>query len=207
MDSGIDPGDLTGRARIRDAAVRHFGEYGFDKATIRGIAESAGVAASLVRHHFGSKEGLRDACDEHLITMLRRLNAEVWKSGVDAAGDVRPGPALGPYQRYLARALVEGRAGAVFDEIVTMHEQWLAATEDPAEPLLGDRRARATVRTAMALSMAVLSEHVARNLGEDPTSRAGESRLLRALLDVQSRPQLTTEQAAAAAAALGPTSD
>jgi hypothetical protein len=39
------PADLTARARIRDAALRLFGEQGFDQATIRGIAEAAGVSS------------------------------------------------------------------------------------------------------------------------------------------------------------------
>ncbi len=51
--------DLTARARIRDAALAQFAEYGFDRATVRGIAGAAGVSPGLVRHHFGSKNGLR----------------------------------------------------------------------------------------------------------------------------------------------------
>ncbi|MGA8112556.1 MAG: TetR family transcriptional regulator, partial [Actinocatenispora sp.] len=42
MTTGPDPEDLTARARIRDAAMRQFGELGFERATIRGIAEAAG---------------------------------------------------------------------------------------------------------------------------------------------------------------------
>ena len=57
-----DPEDLTARARIRDAALLHFGEQGFDRATIREIARTAGVSSGLVRHHFGSKQALREAC-------------------------------------------------------------------------------------------------------------------------------------------------
>lgn len=55
-----EPEDLTARARIRDAALKHFTESGFAKATIRDIARTAGVSPGLVRHHFGSKEGLRE---------------------------------------------------------------------------------------------------------------------------------------------------
>ena len=58
-----DPDDLTARARIRDAALHEFGEKGYDGATIRGIAARAGVSSGLLRHHFGSKQELRDACD------------------------------------------------------------------------------------------------------------------------------------------------
>lgn len=63
--------DLTARARIRDAALVRFAADGFG-APIRAIATDAGVSPALVLHHFGSKDGLRRACDEH----VRRLIAE-----------------------------------------------------------------------------------------------------------------------------------
>ncbi|MFC7644136.1 helix-turn-helix domain-containing protein [Streptosporangium lutulentum] len=69
--AGPDPEDLTARARIRDAAMLHFGEHGFERATIREIAATAGVSSGLVRHHFGSKQELREACDAHLVKMVR----------------------------------------------------------------------------------------------------------------------------------------
>ena len=47
-----DDGDLTARARIRDAALRLFAERGVEGVTIREIAEAAGVSGGLVRHHF-----------------------------------------------------------------------------------------------------------------------------------------------------------
>jgi AcrR family transcriptional regulator len=195
--------DLTARARIRHAAVKLFGELGFERTTFRGIAEIAGVTPSLVRHHFGSKQGLRNACDEHLIRTLRRLNGRVEAGGFDAAPDVRPSAALGPYQRYLARALSEGAAEALFDEFVRIHEQWFAradqATNDPPQ---ADLRARAAVRAAMTLSVAVLYDNVARSMDADLTSPEGELRVLRALIDLHSHPALTPEEAAAARDAL-----
>jgi AcrR family transcriptional regulator len=74
MATAPDPEDLTARARIRDAAMQHFAEHGFERATIRGIAETAGVSSGLVRHHFGSKKALRDACDEWLLRTIRRMS-------------------------------------------------------------------------------------------------------------------------------------
>ena len=55
--------DLTARARIRDSAIVYFGRHGFQSATVRAIAADAGVSPALVIHHFGSKDGLREACD------------------------------------------------------------------------------------------------------------------------------------------------
>jgi AcrR family transcriptional regulator len=44
--------------RILDAARQEFATRGFDGATIRGIAGTAGVDASLVMQHYGSKAAL-----------------------------------------------------------------------------------------------------------------------------------------------------
>jgi AcrR family transcriptional regulator len=46
------------REKILAAARSHFGEEGYDGATIRGIAAVAGVDPALVPHYFGSKEGV-----------------------------------------------------------------------------------------------------------------------------------------------------
>lgn len=70
-----DDPDLTARARIRDAAIRRFAIDGFG-ASVRAVAADAGVSAGLVMHHFGSKDGLRAACDEHLLATIRRLKRE-----------------------------------------------------------------------------------------------------------------------------------
>ena len=59
--------DLTSQARIRDAALVRFGADGFAGTSVRSIAADAGVSPALVLHHFGSKEGLRTACDEHVV--------------------------------------------------------------------------------------------------------------------------------------------
>ena len=53
--------DLTARARIRDSAIVYIGRHGWRAATLRAIATDAGVSPALVIHHFGSKDGLREA--------------------------------------------------------------------------------------------------------------------------------------------------
>nr|WP_234027855.1 TetR family transcriptional regulator [Pseudonocardia dioxanivorans] len=46
------------RGALLDAARAEFGERGFDGATVRRIAERAGVDAAMVNHWFGGKEQL-----------------------------------------------------------------------------------------------------------------------------------------------------
>lgn len=67
--------DLTGRARLRDAAIECFAAQGFDES-LRAIAARAGVSAGLVRHHFGSKEMLRAECDATVLERYRKLKVD-----------------------------------------------------------------------------------------------------------------------------------
>ncbi|WP_027943998.1 TetR/AcrR family transcriptional regulator [Amycolatopsis taiwanensis] len=201
-----DSEDLTARARIRDAALRHFGEHGFDRATIRGIAETAGVSSGLLRHHFGSKEALRDACDAYLVKALERINDQV---RTDGAGEgvnyvAVTGAAFGPYQKYIARALGEGRAAPLFDKLVELGQQWLAEVDEkrsdrPDVPI----EKRAVVSAAMTLSIAVLHQHVSRGLGVDVLSPQGAEVLAPILLDLYSHPYLSPQEAAELRSRLG----
>lgn len=202
-----DPEDLTARARIRDAAMAHFGEYGFERATIRGIAETAQVSPGLVRHHFGAKQGLREACDAHLVKLIRQL-ADQTQAG-RGLGNGNPiaaaRAAVGPYESYLARALVEGEAAPLFDEMVELGAQRLAdadATRNRNDPPAADAKVRAAVTTAMALSITVLHKHISRAIGTDVFSTDGDELLARALIDLHSHPQLSLKEARTALDAL-----
>jgi TetR/AcrR family transcriptional regulator, regulator of cefoperazone and chloramphenicol sensitivity len=195
--------DLTARARIRDAALRQFGEQGFERTTIRGIAARAGVSPGLVRHHFGSKEALRDAVDEHVLSEIRRINDEVQK-GV-AAGEFSEEAvtreAIRPFQGYLARAMVDGSTiiSAFFDQIVALTEDWLGDAEERTDNrFYADRHTRAAVLSAMAMGVPLLREQLSRALGVDSFSPDGERRVSMALLDIYSHALITPELAAAA---------
>ncbi len=62
---GRRPGDPeVTRQAILTAARRRFGEVGFEQATIRTIAERAGVDPALVIHHFKNKATLFAAANE-----------------------------------------------------------------------------------------------------------------------------------------------
>ncbi|QRP51131.1 helix-turn-helix transcriptional regulator [Amycolatopsis sp. FDAARGOS 1241] len=175
--------------------MQQFGELGFDRATIRGIAEAAGVSSGLVRHHFGSKQELRDACDAHLVKLMRGLSDQV-EAGAGGNHVAAARIAVGPYQAYLARALVEGEAAPLFDEMVELSAQWLAARDtERSDPPAADAKVRAAVSTAMALSITVLHQHVSRALGVDVFSPEGDALLARALIDLYSHPMLSLEDA------------
>jgi AcrR family transcriptional regulator len=192
--------DLTARARIRDAALRHFAEHGFARATIRGIAKAAGVSPGLVRHHFGSKDELRRACDEYVLDALRKVNEQV-RDDSALANPVLVSSArraVNPFQSYVARALVDGSetAATLFDQLVTMTEQWLVRHDAEREsPPLADSRTRAALIIAMKMAVPVMHRHVSRAIGADIFSDEGDRRVVLGLLDIHSHPLISAELA------------
>ena len=63
---GYARGEET-RARIIDAALKVFGEEGYERASTRQIAREAGVMPPALQYYFDSKEGLHRACAEFII--------------------------------------------------------------------------------------------------------------------------------------------
>jgi AcrR family transcriptional regulator len=180
----ISEEDLTTRARIRDAAMALFAEQGVKATTIRGIAETARVSPGLVQHHFGTKDALRQACDEYVLSYMReQVNVGVTDRNLAKPEFIenvhRTAP---PLMKYLGRALVDGSpaAAAMFDELVNVTEEHLARGEHSE----ADHRARATVLTAMKLGITVLHEHVSRALGTDLYAPQAAVRVGKAQLDL-----------------------
>jgi AcrR family transcriptional regulator len=64
------PRSAETRIRIIEAALRAFGDAGFDGALTRDIAHNAGVQQPLINYHFGCKEGLWQAAVDHLFGLL-----------------------------------------------------------------------------------------------------------------------------------------
>lgn len=183
------PEDLTARARIRDAALAQFAEHGTKGATMRGIAEAAGVSIGLVQHHFGSKEALRKACDEAVIEVFRRRLTR--RAADDTLGE--PGfmaelfETSGLPLRYLARAMVDGSAAAayVFDQLTSGAEEFLSARWPDRFPPGSDRVGdAAAVMAAMHSGTIVLHDLLARHLDADPLDRENATRIAMAMFDV-----------------------
>lgn len=101
--------DLTAAARIRNAALIRFARDGFD-AGLRAIATDAGVTAGLITHHFGSKDGLRRACDAEVL----RLTVEVKSASTYFGGPVDLMTQMSQVEEYIPatayamRSIVEG---------------------------------------------------------------------------------------------------
>ena len=185
----IERDDLTTRARIRDAALARFPRDGFAATTMRAIAADAGVSPGLVVHHFGSKDGLREACDRYVVEKFRETKLAAMEDGNIA----NPGFAstaylmAEPLLRYFSWALVRGHSAAddLFDEMV---REGLAITRVAIEKGMvkdsPDLATRTTVQMALMFGMTAFHSHVERNTGFDPLTAEGIARLTPSLLEI-----------------------
>jgi AcrR family transcriptional regulator len=136
--------DLTAAARIRDAAIGQFGTQGFGVG-LRSIAKAAGVSAALVIHHFGSKDGLRKACDDYVAEEIRSDKSEAMRSADPASwfAAMAEIEEYAPLMAYLVRSMQTGGdlAKTLWRNMIDNAESYLAegvstgilkASRDPA---------------------------------------------------------------------------
>ena len=182
------------------------------KATsVRAIAEQAGVSPPLVIHHYGSKEKLREACDDRVLAFIRESKAETMRAGLGGPPiqvDTRVAQAR-PALRYLARTLSEGspRLDEFVDDLV---EDAVGYTAQGVETGLvlpsANPRARVVILTLWSLGALVLHEHMQRLLGEDLIGEGSTDLYTQTMLELFSE-GLLTERAKQAFIFSGDTDD
>lgn len=164
--------DRTGRARIRDAAIALFGERGVDGTSLKVIAKKAGVSQPLIVHHFGSKEGLRVACDEHVAATIRsqKLDAVAQGPQLDPLAALRQATESRAILRYLARTLGDG-SPHVATLISEMVDDAVEYTEEGVRTGMikpsDYPRERVVVLLLWSFGALTLHEHLERLLGID----------------------------------------
>ena len=121
-------GDRTAIARIRDAAIEQWGQHGFNVG-LRSIAEAAGVSAALVIHHFGSKDGLRKACDDYIAEEVRDLKSESMQTNDPTTwfAQLAEIESYAPMMAYLVRSMQSGSdlATTLWRKMIADAEQYL----------------------------------------------------------------------------------
>jgi AcrR family transcriptional regulator len=124
----VQDSDLSARTKIREAALSLFGREGF-AVSIRAIADAAGCSPGLVIHHFGNKDGLREAVDHSVMeTLLQRFGGiskelaadELSRTMGDVFADVIGASAA--VRQYIRRSLLEGTPASqtIFDELLAL---------------------------------------------------------------------------------------
>ena len=183
------PDDRTLRAVIRDEALRLFADRGADAVSVRQIAAAAGVSPGLIVHHFGSKEGLREAVNQYVLSVFDRMLSEMSSAGPDLFDSASSGsvaeailahlPAGSPVPGYLRRLLLDGSESGreLFARLYTLSARTL---DTLAEAGLADPGRDPAVRAAFLLinDLAVLlfRDHLTEVLGTDPLTGDGMTR-------------------------------
>lgn len=158
---------------ILEAAVAAFAAHGFEGATVRGIARAAGVSPGLVLHHFGSRDGLREACDDHVFEVLTESKRTSAAAGIGAVSATLTDPTMRVFVDYLVASLIDpsDHGQRYFDHYVDVIEEILddgfagytfrQATGEAAN----DRRARACAVALLGLAPAMLHQRAGTVLG------------------------------------------
>ena len=167
--------DRTTRARIRDAAISSFAEYGLAETTVRKVAVAADVSPGSVIHHFESMEGLRAACDEYVAATIRNYKRSAMTSGpsIDVLAALRD-TSMGPLVGYMAAVLADDSQAVakLVDDLVDDAEGYLHEGVDAGmlRPS-ADPRGRAILLTMWNLGALVLHHHLERLIGVDLTDQ------------------------------------
>jgi AcrR family transcriptional regulator len=115
-NGGYARGEET-RARIVTAALRLFGDRGFDGVSTREIAEDAGVNPPALQYYFDSKEGLYCACAEYVADRMLKGTEPMIARAERLLADAAPATALVEAYCAISESLIElmfGPEGAVW---------------------------------------------------------------------------------------------
>lgn len=135
-DPRTRPSDLTGKARIRNTALDLYAAGGEDGTSMRAIAQAAGVTVGLLVHHFGTKEGIRDAVDDLVVDYFAHAIEQVPADGppqrVAAARDSAVAQMLASHPEvvdYLRRTLLNpaGHRSKLLEKLTTLTHREIAA--------------------------------------------------------------------------------
>jgi AcrR family transcriptional regulator len=161
--------DLTARAALREAALRLFAERGYAGTSVRDVAAAAGVSPALLFHHYGSKEGLREAVDAWLVAIVADAVTGAAQPTERFQRFAAVGRAHPAASDYVARVLGQGgnAAAGLFDRMVATTRAELDELErgGVVRPT-DDPEARALLLLFLELGPMLLRPQVERHLGD-----------------------------------------
>ncbi len=132
--TGAAASDLTGLARIRNAALESFARDGVAATSIRDVAKEAGVSPGLVQHYFANKAALVEAVNGHVLAVATDAFSDLSENSSPLEAQQEIGDRVNAFVRehptavlYVARAAADGEAGAleIFDAFIAIaRSQW-----------------------------------------------------------------------------------
>lgn len=164
--------DRTTKAKIRDAAIREIAARPAGSTTVRNIAAAAGVSPGSVIHHYGSMDGLHEACNEYVAAAIYDYKSKaVASQDFDMLASLRSFSRL-PITGYLAKAAMgdSPTVAGLIDGLIDDAVEYMAEGVEAGTILASDDpRGRATVLLVWSLGGLLLHSHLERLLGVDIT--------------------------------------
>lgn len=157
--TGRRPGTGGTREEILVAARTHFGQIGYEGATIRGIAAAAQVDPKLVLHYFESKEGVFRAAVDFPVDPAASI-AGLLKPGLDGLGarlvrffvETWESPAGSPLLALIRSVVASESAASLIREFVS--REILARLAEALE--LDQPQLRASLAASQLIGLAML---------------------------------------------------
>ena len=138
------------RERLIGAAIRLFGESGFDAASTREIAAAASLNTPALQYYFDNKEGLYAACAGHIVV-------RAWRTMREPVLEAERLLRVGADDAHLIEAFCRLQAGFA-DSLADAGGEWLlwmareqAASRRGASTLRNHRVSRRMMRAGRAL--------------------------------------------------------
>ena len=122
------------KRRILEAASELFAERGFEGTSVRQIAAAANVSLGMIRHYYGSKDGLHRACLDSALTAYDTLTPYI-RTSLESGQS--PSEVIGAATKLGFRYALE-RKGATRLTLWTQMEQrdWRHSFEDKMLPFV-----------------------------------------------------------------------
>lgn len=183
--------EIPAQERIIDAAIDLYGQHGFNGVTLKEIARQAGVSAPLVVHHFGSKAGLRSACDKEAAHRVNAFKAEAVEMGERFSWEfmLLRSSSHRALLQYLTHAVMAGgeEVDALMDQLVDDAVDYtVSAVERGLVKASVNERHRAALLLLHGFGSLILHHQMKRLLGTSPLTDPPEEwgPYMAAVLDV-----------------------
>lgn len=192
--------DRTTASRIRDAAVEIVGRQGWDKTTTRQIAAAATVPVGLVNYHFGSKDGLRQACDDWVVDRLAEDKGLIVGAGPLPRMDtyIDDHPELRPITEYIGQCMRSGGPVAehFFERMVELTQDMMVLAADAGTfRRYADPYAAAVILVAYGAGASLFGDTIARLLGgANLLDTDTYNRYVRTTIEIYTHPLITDER-------------
>lgn len=145
----VDQPGISTPERILRAALAVFGEHGYAAGSVRAIAQLASVSPALVLHHYGSKDGLREACDERVLGYTDTKGRMLLSGSLPSAAGFRDRhPEIDDALAYVVRAVTDG--GPTSKD---WYARWQSASADLLREMQESGRVRADIDVEQAAAL------------------------------------------------------